>query len=71
MILTVKKHFNYSVFDSIGNRIGHVTKYNTETKEISMYVKTGDNIIHGENNKPQLITFILLGSYAKDDGGND
>ena len=75
MILDEKSNPNIKICDCNGNMIGYVQKYDTVTKEISMYIpacrgdiKTVCTLGVGAI-IPKLITFVLEGSYALDENG--
>ena len=63
------------IFDGRGKQIGFVQKYDTNTKEISMYVPAGlgdiKTVYALENGEvvPKLVTFVLEGSWAEDENG--
>ena len=65
------------IFDGRGKQIGFVQRYDTVTKEISMYVPAGallgdiKTVCALENGEviPKLVTFVLEGSWAEDENG--
>jgi len=71
----------YAVFDACGQQLPYVMSYDTETKEVEMYLKLQDEesspnsderylYLIMEEDKPFLAKFILPGSYAVDEQGN-
>ena len=69
------QHFGIRIFDYTGNKIKCVSKYNTDTKEITMTLPAGCGdiqticILENEKIFPKKISFILEGSYAQDKNG--
>ena len=65
------------IFDAHGKKIGFVQRYDTITKEISMYIPAGallgdiKTVCALENGEvvPKLVTFVLEGSWAEDENG--
>jgi hypothetical protein len=86
MKLNAEDHAPYQVYDFRGVRIPYVSGYDTETKEVTIYLigewMNGDGVfvreriaIKSSNFLNQAVrtielTFVLPGSYAKDRNGN-
>jgi len=69
------KSYEYKIFDVTNNQIGFVSKYDTVTKEVTMYMPVGmgsrRTICTLENGEivPKTVSFVLEGSYALDSKG--
>jgi hypothetical protein len=68
-------YHNYKVFDCCGQEIHYAKQYDTDTREITIYLKNKDEKFIREAElggmfRPKAITFVLRGSYAVDPQGN-
>ncbi len=84
MLLTVDTpdSASYSILDAQDQLVPYVTSFNTENKEISLFIRTGssedgqpiflmEKFVDEEGmqvKKPVILTFTLTGAYVKKDG---
>ena len=75
MLITADNGDGYKIYDADCKRVSYVHSYNTNTKEITVYVPRvglGGVVMEqkGKTLVPKLVSFTLEGSYATDPQGN-
>ncbi len=75
MKITAENGQGYKIFDVECKAIPYVYSYDTDTKEVALYIPRiglGGTVTEkvGKFNMPKLVKFILEGSYAIDPEGN-
>lgn len=75
MLITANNGDGYKIYDAECKAVPYVYSYDTETKEVFIYISRvglGGHVMEqkGKYLVPKLVNFILEGSYAIDPEGN-